>query len=757
MGQVLNRVTCPKCNYTSRIFEPFNMLSVPFPSITDVLFKCILIRRATALNCANTLAVHRGKKKIFSPPSKQSIAEEYIIPMSRVADITELRIHLAKVCAIEIERLKLFTVGQCEINSLSSTENIALTYIQDDKNGPCYQFSNTEKSNDLTNQTTPIIAFEATLNTRPEQVNSIEQELCPPKTSNSSKLVQELRDSRLLYGNESECRYYDTNPFSIAKAMSQILWPRSNSDLRPGLRVDAIDRKETWFPGTIVEVQETKVKVHFDNFSSKWDLEYSFDDIRAEKIRPLYSCSSREVNSIDIQMFHSLKDESMNLFGLPFFVECYVEWSNARSGAHILAQVSRYLEGDPQFIHTDHEGNIEMVKGIKKNAEMQRRINEAQDTIAKTIDILIDADKRFVNLVLHGTSDCTYEDLRQKIDLLSSKLERKMDLLLPLIPFELMIFDASYQTLQTESEAWISPFCFTVDMTIGNSLNCRQEILILWKELKSVSNLEKVSFFSPPAFIKHQQSALILTKRNKLFEERSNSPNGMHLNSCLDEFCNEQQLDESECWRCPKCKELREGKQRMNLWRLPDILTFHLKRFNCSARWREKITSKVTFPLTGLDMRDWCDDQSPIKQGSDDDCVYDLIGVVNHVGNMTSGHYTAVAKATACSPEGSEEVEHYFNGAGVHAFGGSDEKEVQSTLWKLIRSKDKDANSKQSRAAQASAKSAAESNEPLWLQFDDDSVEPIPPGEIVSEFAYVLFYRRRRINPSNIAKYSTIE
>lgn len=59
-------------------------------------------------------------------------------------------------------------------------------------------------------------------------------------------------------------------------------------------------------------------------------------------------------------------------------------------------------------------------------------------------------------------------------------------------------------------------------------------------------------------------------------------------------------------------------------------------------------------------------------------------------------------------------------------------------------------------AAAAAAKAASESAEPLWLQFDDELVEPIPPRNVVSEMAYVLFYRRRRMTPSNIAKYSTI-
>ena len=29
MGQALNTVTCPECNYSSRNFDPFNLLSIP--------------------------------------------------------------------------------------------------------------------------------------------------------------------------------------------------------------------------------------------------------------------------------------------------------------------------------------------------------------------------------------------------------------------------------------------------------------------------------------------------------------------------------------------------------------------------------------------------------------------------------------------------------------------------------------------------------------------------------------------------------
>lgn len=36
--------------------------------------------------------------------------------------------------------------------------------------------------------------------------------------------------------------------------------------------------------------------------------------------------------------------------------------------------------------------------------------------------------------------------------------------------------------------------------------------------------------------------------------------------------------------------------------------------------------------------------------------VYDLFGVVNHMGGMTGGHYTACCRASPCSKDGVEEV-----------------------------------------------------------------------------------------------------
>ena len=41
-----------------------------------------------------------------------------------------------------------------------------------------------------------------------------------------------------------------------------------------------------------------------------------------------------------------------------------------------------------------------------------------------------------------------------------------------------------------------------------------------------------------------------------------------------------------------------------------------------------------------------------------------------------------------------------------------------------------------------------------WLHVDDDLVEEVGPHQIVTEAAYVLFYRRRSLTPSTVINLS---
>lgn len=129
-----------------------------------------------------------------------------------------------------------------------------------------------------------------------------------------------------------------------------------------------------------------------------------------------------------------------------------------------------------------------------------------------------------------------------------------------------------------------------------------------------------------------------LMRRRAIREERK--ARGMSLDECLDEFSKEEILSETDAWYCPRCKEHRQAHKKFELWKAPDILVIHLKRFGAQSRYvRMKLDTLIDFPLEGLDM-------SSRVEGPDDgkSLMYDLIGVDNHSGTMGGGHYTAYAK-----------------------------------------------------------------------------------------------------------------
>eukprot|EP00555_Chaetoceros_dichaeta_P002331 CAMPEP_0198251426 /NCGR_PEP_ID=MMETSP1447-20131203/2268_1 /TAXON_ID=420782 /ORGANISM="Chaetoceros dichaeta, Strain CCMP1751" /LENGTH=163 /DNA_ID=CAMNT_0043936445 /DNA_START=325 /DNA_END=816 /DNA_ORIENTATION=- len=160
----------------------------------------------------------------------------------------------------------------------------------------------------------------------------------------------------------------------------------------------------------------------------------------------------------------------------------------------------------------------------------------------------------------------------------------------------------------------------------------------------------------------------------------------------------------------------------MALWRLPNILIVHLKRFELRQPQQyvigmrrgndDKLDTYVECPLEGLDMGRYCASSSAYRRGENEDtgaggdngsgngqkqqhgpdfditdipAVYDLFAVTNHYGRMGFGHYTAVARRW-------------------------NEHEMEED----------------------------------WTQFDDTGVSRTTGGGgVVSPAAYILFYRRR--------------
>ena len=126
-------------------------------------------------------------------------------------------------------------------------------------------------------------------------------------------------------------------------------------------------------------------------------------------------------------------------------------------------------------------------------------------------------------------------------------------------------------------------------------------------------------------------------RKRKLRESRKK--NGISLEDCLDEFGRSETLSENDAWYCPRCKEHRRAIKTFELWKSPDILVIHLKRFSNQGRLRDKLELLVEFPVDGLDL------SSRVSvQENDKSAIYDLFAVDNHYGGLGGGHYTAFAK-----------------------------------------------------------------------------------------------------------------
>ena len=809
MGQVLNTVTCPVCKYASRNFDPFNLLSIPVPTMSDVIFQVVVMRRATALNCPWTLnKARKGDKKnvrfnrrnakaASGPPSDQYVAEQYVIAMSRLADSSELRQQIQKVCGIPGTRLRLCrgesVVVDDDAEEKSSVRTLTKIVPMTEKEGPCSQLAMKKAPNQDVVPPTLLVVFEHTLKPRSlkSSANGSNESLDDTADEDedgelpqnyllpTAKEEKVLRKYLEVYGDEKECRIVDTDPIFLSKALSKSLWPRSENEFKVGLRVDAKDKRGNWCQGSVVEILEKNpkgdkkgsaqkaVKVHFDNFASKWDEPYTIEHFEEGKLQPLHTRTAPRVKPTDFYVNHKYlnreSDEQIS-FGQPFAIQCYTEWTGARAGAQILAQASRFLQYSADW---SSQLDLDDPKSMDRENKATRLYEKTQTALSDLIDLLIDCDREYVKLGLGLSSLSTDEKKGQPFrnpafdsTNLCNALDRKVVGLLSRLPFEVRIETASNPANSDDED---ETFPFSLVRTIGNILNARQSIVLHWKELPADRRAalppgsEPILYVAPP--LETDEGGLdILKKSQKAGKEKAKRArpggSGIDLGVCLTEFCRSQSLSLDDNWRCPQCKDFREGRQNMNLWRLPDVLTFHIKRFNMSARWREKISTRVNFPLTGLDLSQWCHKQSPvIQQDSPDSHVYDLIGVVNHYGSMTGGHYIATCKATSCGKDGREEVAYDFNGMGATLL--ESEGTENSTGWRLGRGKAETNQGKESAAM--AAKAAAESAEPMWLQFDDELVDPIPPNQVVSEMAYVLFYRRRRVTPSNIAKYSTLE
>ncbi|KAJ6755604.1 UBIQUITIN CARBOXYL-TERMINAL HYDROLASE [Salix purpurea] len=108
------------------------------------------------------------------------------------------------------------------------------------------------------------------------------------------------------------------------------------------------------------------------------------------------------------------------------------------------------------------------------------------------------------------------------------------------------------------------------------------------------------------------------------------------LYKCLEAFLKEEPLGPEDMWYCPSCKQHRQASKKLDLWRLPEILVIHLKRFSYTQSAKNKLETYVDFPVDDLDLST----HLSYKNGQLSH-RYMLYAISNHYGSMGGGHYTA--------------------------------------------------------------------------------------------------------------------
>ncbi|XP_059659946.1 ubiquitin carboxyl-terminal hydrolase 5 isoform X1 [Cornus florida] len=113
----------------------------------------------------------------------------------------------------------------------------------------------------------------------------------------------------------------------------------------------------------------------------------------------------------------------------------------------------------------------------------------------------------------------------------------------------------------------------------------------------------------------------------------------LSLYTCLEAFLREEPLVPEDMWYCPRCKERRQASKKLDLWRLPEVLVIHLKRFSYSRSMKHKLETFVNFPIHDFDLTNYVAHKNNSRRQ-----LYELYALTNHYGSMGSGHYTAHIK-----------------------------------------------------------------------------------------------------------------
>jgi hypothetical protein len=262
-------------------------------------------------------------------------------------------------------------------------------------------------------------------------------------------------------------------------------------------------------------------------------------------------------------------------------------------------------------------------------------------------------------------------------------------------------------------------------------------------------------------------------------------PSKCSLEECIEAFSAEETLDGDNMIRCDKCDKRQKSSKKLAVYKCPDVLVFHIKRFQYTTVAREKLYTDVDFPIHGLDMKPYLSADVPEEIASQP-YLYDLASIVHHSGGINGGHYVAhvtyPVKIAQSVPNNSSGVNTATASTSAQAMTGSGDTEEKKTMTSsnsisrflpsnifpgnFLSGNSVESQSKQNTSAISRANTEESQSEPsvsiqlstmpcadtvsegsehhAWLCFNDDYISAVSERNISGPSAYILFYQLRK-------------
>ena len=254
------------------------------------------------------------------------------------------------------------------------------------------------------------------------------------------------------------------------------------------------------------------------------------------------------------------------------------------------------------------------------------------------------------------------------------------------------IYHNTYKSLKDNAKE-LCKCCNNSNKDYCNVLRKYPPEIFFEKLLSSIhkKNINKILFFLiestnfDPSKKLYENMNLNIVKKQKN-ESLIKKNNNINLNDVLDLFNKEEKLEDDNLWYCNKCKIHIAAIKKINIYKPPNYLIIHFKRFKIKTNntfmsifKNRKITTFIDYPIDNFDLREYVLDEE-----NKSSAIYELYGIIIHKGGLNGGHYFSYCK-----------------------------------------------------------------NNGKWFEYDDENIRELNENEIKTKDAYVLFYKKKDLYNNN--------